>query len=92
MEELKLQVEELKREIEIMKNAQNLDQNELLFNYISTNKGIAEVGSIANYSSDLQRTIDTGTTPVFAVPENPINTAIIKIGNNYYRILLYSLT
>lgn len=93
MEDLKLQIEELKREIDTMKQAQNLDQNELLYSYLELNKNLPSISNIGSYGADLTRTISIDATPdSFQVPENPTNTAIIRIGSNYYRILLYSLT
>lgn len=92
MEELQRQIDSLKIELETLKNARDLDHNVLMYNALFNGRDIAIVGDISSYGSNLQRTIDIDATPIFVVPENPINSAIININGTNYRILLYSLT
>ena len=79
------QIDDLKKRIEIMEKAQNLDQNVLLFENIFTDKG--------SYGADLTRSVSIPAGGgSFSLPENPIGTLKVEYKGVKYRLLLYSLT
>ena len=85
IEKLNREMEVLKKKIETIENAQNLDMNTLMFESLLKEKG--------DFGADLQRNINvTGTPFLFTVPENPIGSLKLNYKGTNYRILLYSLS